>query len=301
MIRVGCCGFPTSMSQYFQNFNTVEINRTFYQYPETKTVEGWRQKAPEHFSFTVKAHQDVTHKAKMKVKDESLSAFEHMKQICKKLNAPVLLFQTPGSFTPTMLSDAEDFFMAINCEEMALAWETRGPAWQAPETREKLRRILENLNVTHVTDPFLTLPAYVGEVAYFRLHGLGERMYYYQYTDEELRKLKELTAPYEHKAKEVYIFFNNLAMLEDAKRFKQYLSSGAFPKITAQTGLASVKSVVQKTRYPTTKSALIRKLGWRLAETEQAQQIRLETLLKNLHSKNYSSAEELLNELRTYL
>jgi uncharacterized protein YecE (DUF72 family) len=289
------------MSQYFQNFNIVELNRTFYQYPETKTVEGWRQKAPEHFVFTIKAHQDITHKAKMKVKDESLSAFERMKQICGTLNSRVLLFQTPGSFTPAMLSDAEDFFMAINREELALAWETRGSGWQSPETREKLRRTLENLNVAHVIDPFLALPAYVGEVCYFRLHGLGERMYYYQYTDEELRKLEGLTAPYEHKAKEVYVFFNNLSMFEDAKRFKKYLSSGAFPKITAQTGLGSVKEIIQKTRYPTTKSTLIRKLGWRLAETEQGQQIRFETLLKNLPSKSYDSAEELLTELRTLL
>jgi uncharacterized protein YecE (DUF72 family) len=301
MIKVGCCGFPTSMSQYFQNFNTVEINRTFYQYPETKTVEGWRQKAPEHFVFTVKAHQDITHKAKMKVKDESLSAFERMKRICKTLNSHVLLFQTPGSFTSIMLSDAEDFFMAINREELALAWETRGPAWQSPETHEKLHRILENLSVAHVTDPFRALPAYVGEAAYFRLHGLSERMYYYQYTDEELRKLKELAAPYERKAKIVYVFFNNLSMFEDAKRFKQYLFSGVFPKITVQTGLASVKSVVQKTRYPTTKSVLIRKLGWRLVETEQGQQIRLEILLENLLSKSYNSAEELVTELRTLL
>jgi uncharacterized protein YecE (DUF72 family) len=121
MIKVGCCGFPTSMNQYFQNFNIVELNRTFYQYPETRTVEGWRQKAPEHFVFTVKAHQDITHKARMKVKDESLSAFERMKRICRTLNPHVLLFQTPGSFTPTMFSDAEDFFMAINREELALA------------------------------------------------------------------------------------------------------------------------------------------------------------------------------------
>ena len=90
-------------------------------------------------------------------------------------------------------------------------------------------------------------------------------------------------------------------MFEDAKRFKQYLSRGAFSKITAQTGLASVKSVVQKTRYPVTKNALIKKLGWRLIETEQGQQIRLETLLKNLLSKSYNSAEELLTELKTLL
>jgi uncharacterized protein YecE (DUF72 family) len=224
-----------------------------------------------------------------------------MKRICKTLNSRMLLFQTPSSFTPALLSDAEDFFATINRDELALAWETRGPAWQLPETHERLRRILENLNLVHVTDPFRVLPAHAGEVAYFRLHGLGERMYYYQYTDEELHKLRELTVPYERIAKEVYVFFNNLSMFEDAKRFKQYLFSGAFPKITAQTGLASVKSVIQKTRYPTTKPLLISSLGWRLVEIEQGQQIRLETLLKSLLFESYSSAEELLAELRTLL
>jgi uncharacterized protein YecE (DUF72 family) len=289
------------MSQYFQNFNIVELNRTFYEYPETRTAEGWRQKAPEHFVFTVKAHQDITHKARMKVKDESLSAFERIKRICRTLNSHALIFQTPGSFTPATLSDAEDFFTAINREELALSWETRGPDWQIPETREKLRRTLENLSVAHVTDPFLALPAHVSKVAYFRLHGLGERMYYYQYTDEELRRLKELTAPYEREAEEVYVFFNNLSMFEDAKRFKQYLSSGVFPRITAQAGLASVKSVIQRTRYPATKSVLIRKLGWRLVETEQGQQIRLETVLEKLPPRSYNNVEDLLTELGTLL
>jgi uncharacterized protein YecE (DUF72 family) len=80
----------------------------------------------------------MTRKAKMKVKDESLSAFERMKRICKTLNSRMLLFQTPASFTPTMLSDTEDFCMAINREELALAWETRGPAWQSPQTARAL-------------------------------------------------------------------------------------------------------------------------------------------------------------------
>ena len=57
------------------------MNSTFYQYPREKTVEGWREKAPKDFEFTVKAHQDISHKAKVKVEKASLQAFERMKQI----------------------------------------------------------------------------------------------------------------------------------------------------------------------------------------------------------------------------
>ena len=96
-----------------------------------------------------------------------------------------------------------------------MAWETRGPMWEKPDVREKLGRVLERLDVTHATDTFTVLPAYTGDVAYFRLHGLGERMYYYQYSDLELRRLKELVIPYERDGKTVYVLFNNLAMFED--------------------------------------------------------------------------------------
>ena len=68
----------------------MELNSTFYQYPREKTVEGWREKAPKDFEFTVKAHQDISHKTKLKAEETSLQAFERMKQICKTLNSKIL-------------------------------------------------------------------------------------------------------------------------------------------------------------------------------------------------------------------
>jgi len=50
-------------------------------------------------------------------------------------------------------------------------------------------------------------------------------------------------------------------MLEDGVRFMEYLVNGTFPKVTCSTGLASIKEVIEKTRYPTSKSVLIKKVG----------------------------------------
>ncbi|MEM2970878.1 MAG: DUF72 domain-containing protein [Candidatus Bathyarchaeia archaeon] len=299
MIKVGCCGFPTSMKKYFEKFSLVELNNTFYQYPKEKTVEGWRIKAPENFEFTVKAHQDISHKSKIKIDEASLQAFERMKQICKTLNSKVLLIQTPGSFKPDKLGDAEKFFTEINREDLILVWETRGPAWEKPEVYEKLGKVLEKVDVTHVTDPFRIMPAYTGKAAYFRLHGLGEQMYYYQYSDVELQKLKELVTPYEKRGKEVYVLFNNLSMFDDGIRFVEYLSKGKFPKITGSTGLDSIREVIEKTRYPTTKAMLMKRLGWRLVEEEEGKQIRLSTFLADLPAKTYKNPEELLKDIKS--
>jgi len=294
MIKVGCCGFPISMKKYSENFSLVELNSTFYQYPRMETVEGWREKAPENFDFTVKAHQDISHKAKMKVEEASLQAFERMKQICKTLNSKIMLIQTPGSFRQDRLGEAEKFFREVNREGLVLVWETRGPAWETNEAYKRLGQVLEKLDVTHVTDPFRVMPAYTGKIAYFRLHGLGEQMYYYQYSNMELEKLEELITPYEKEGKDVYVLFNNLSMFEDGVRFMEYLAKGTFPKITSSTGLASIKELIEKTRYPTSKSALIKKVGWRLVEVDEGKQARLSTFLDDLPSKSYKNVEDLL-------
>ena len=159
MIKVGCAGFPTSMERCFGNFRLVELNSTFYQYPREKTVEGWREKAPKDFEFTVKAHQDISHKAKLKVEETSLQAFGRMKQICKTLNSKILLIQTPCSLRLDKLADAEKFFREVNRENLVLVWETRGPAWETPEAHKKekfwknwmLRMLLTRLELCQPT------------------------------------------------------------------------------------------------------------------------------------------------------
>jgi uncharacterized protein YecE (DUF72 family) len=237
----------------------------------------------------------------MKADDVSLEAFGRMIEICEALKSRVLVFQMPGSFRPDRLGDVEEFFGRVDHGDLVLVWETRGTDWERPEVREKLGEILEKFDVTHVTDPFMVMPAYVGEVAYFRLHGLGERMYYYQFSDAELERLKELVSPYEEKGKDVYVLFNNLSMFVDGMRFAEYLLKGSFPKITGSTGLASVKEVLERARYPASKSTLIRKVGWKLVEIEEGKQIRLREVLTELPSKNFRSADEVLDFVKDLL
>ena len=285
------------MKKYHEKFRLVELNSTFYRYPKTSTVLRWRRKAPENFEFTVKAHQEISHKHKFKI-EPSVKAFEQIKKICDTLSARILLIQTPGSLRPDKLPDAQEFFNKINRERLMVVWETRGTSWDEPKTREKLAKVLQELDVSHVTDPFRNMPAYTGEVAYFRLHGLGERMYYYQYTDVELKKLYYFVEPLESEGKEIYVLFNNLSMFDDGLRFMHYLETGSFRSITGAVGLESVKKVIERTRYPATKSVLLKRLGWRLVEVEEGKQVRLDRFLKDLPSKVYESVDKVLSKIK---
>ncbi len=60
-IHVGTCGFCEARAKYFQDFDTVEVQQTFYRIVPDRTLERWKREAPKDFVFSMKAFQGVTH------------------------------------------------------------------------------------------------------------------------------------------------------------------------------------------------------------------------------------------------
>jgi len=295
MLKIGCCGYPVNTRKYQETFTVVELNSTFYKYPRPQTAKRWRETALNGFEFTVKVHQDITHKYRMTLERTSES-INTIKVICNILDAKVILFQTPASYGPDRIQEAAKFFEHLSRDDLTVVWEPRGPLWQKPEILEKLKTVLERIDVSHVTDPFLAMPVYTGKVAYFRLHGHGERMYYYQYSNDELRSLREKMRRLETSGKQVYVFFNNLTMFQDAQRFLSFVKSGVFQKLET-SNRETLEKVLKRIRYPTTKNTLISQIGWRLIELEDQRQVRMAKLFRKLVYEVYSSPEAIVSEL----
>ena len=83
---------------YSRLFDFVEVNSTFYQIPNLKTVESWRRQVPPDFEFSVRCNSIVTHKYGFQHTEEALNAFEDMITICKTLRSEILHAQTPAAF-----------------------------------------------------------------------------------------------------------------------------------------------------------------------------------------------------------
>lgn len=49
-----------------QNFDTVEVNTSFYRIPKQETVAAWQAATPEHFLFAPKLWRGITHYRKLK-------------------------------------------------------------------------------------------------------------------------------------------------------------------------------------------------------------------------------------------
>ena len=241
-VSVGCCGwsylderefaglikrkYSSKLQAYVQLFSTVEINSTFYQLPRLTTAQKWRSEADvinESFEFTVKAYQGITHLHRFS--GESVSLFSQLKEICRALRAPILLFQSPASFRPTgaSLTGIRSFFEKIEREGLILAWEPRGKWYDDPNL---IAEICEECGLVHCVDPFRNDALAFGEAkrAYFRLHGFGRpSMYHYDFSDEELQRLHLMLKSLASSLRQIYVFFNNVSCYGNGLEFMELL------------------------------------------------------------------------------
>jgi len=239
-VYVGCCGFAKGMKIYFQTYDTVEVQKTFYRLPRESTLEKWRNTAPSNFIFNLKVFQGITHDVKsptwkksgiknyrelsgrvgyLRPTEEVFEYWDKMLKYAEIVKARVLVIQLPASFRDVEENwrNAGDFFAGIKRDGFLLGVELRG--WSIDRVEEFCRRF----ELIDVCDLMVRTPTFLlDEVAYFRLHGSyvkGRINYRHKYSDEELQKLAELISKLD--AKEVFLMFNNIYMGEDSLRFRE--------------------------------------------------------------------------------
>ena len=242
-IKIGCSSFynqywkkifyPEELERakwfdfYCSEFNTYEMNGTFYKFPTLKIMENWYRKAPEVFSFSVKAPKEITHTKKLIGCEKLIADFY---KICKeglKDKLGCILFQLPPSYHYS----PEKLLHII--EQLDSSFENvvefRHESWWIPEVwNELFKNNIVFCSVSHPQLPdnvFTQFPS-----VYVRLHG-RKTMFYSSYSSEELIDLKEVILNAD-KSKKVWIYFNNTAntsgimnALEMKKRLQKNNSS----------------------------------------------------------------------------
>ena len=62
------------LSYLAQHYPVVEVDSTFYRSPSPKMVEGWRDRTPPGFAFSLKVPQTITHEKMLLDCDEEVAA-----------------------------------------------------------------------------------------------------------------------------------------------------------------------------------------------------------------------------------
>src|SRR3982750_1075880 len=192
-IHVGCSGwvyrhwrgifYPEGLPQkrwferYAEEFDTVEINASFYRLPLASTFEGWRNKAPPGFRYAVKVNRFITHMKKLLDCAEAADQFIALARPLGETLGP-LLYQLPPSLKLD-LARLENFL--------------------APPGASFCVHDMPGSKTERIA---------VGPIAYVRFHG-GEGKYWGRHSDEGLLSWTDWIVEQSRQGRSVWCYFNN--------------------------------------------------------------------------------------------
>jgi uncharacterized protein YecE (DUF72 family) len=118
------------LEHYSATFRTVEVNMTFRRALTESIAAKWRAAAAPGFRFAIKAHQRITHHARLRDPAEHLPFFVERCRLLGDALGPVL-FQTP----PNLARDDDRLaaFVAEWPRDLSAAFEFRHDSWFDPE------------------------------------------------------------------------------------------------------------------------------------------------------------------------
>ena len=217
--HIGCSGFhykewkdffyPVGLAQskwfdhYAQQFNTLELNVTFYRFPQLKFLENWYNKSPEGFSFSAKVPRLITHYKQFKETTSLMNDFYNKLQLGLKEKLACVLFQLP----PQLQYSDEVLERMIGNINPAFTnvVEFRHSSWW----NKKVYKQLKENNIIFCGHSYPKLPDDVvvnNTSAYYRFHGVPV-LYKSSYEEEALQNV--LNSLQKSKSRINFIYFNN--------------------------------------------------------------------------------------------
>lgn len=189
---------------YAREFDSVEVNYSFYRLPLRSVFESWHNQVEPDFLFAVKASRYITHIKKLKEPEEPLRRLmESAGGLGPKLGP--ILFQ----LAPNWHADIErlrGFLEALRAyPDIQATFEFRHPSWLVPEVYVLLEAADVALCIPVRKDVPLTIRL-TAPWTYIRIHG-GEHGL--GLTDEEVRTWAARIADFRRDGVDTYIYFNN--------------------------------------------------------------------------------------------
>lgn len=229
--------YPADMKKGFltylaNEFNTVEVNASFYRLPTLETFKKWYAETPDHFLFSVKLSRYITHIRRLEDVKQGLERFlNNATGLDKKLG--VILIQLPPNIKYEE-ERLEKFFDDLNEITPTLpfrprfALEPRNKSFM--ENREDLIKILKKQKIALVFPHSAKIPSFpaedenvISDFVYARFHGPSE-FAASRYGKELLMPWAEKMVHWLNRGLDVYAYFNNDSnghAIHDARDLKE--------------------------------------------------------------------------------
>ncbi len=206
---------------YAAEFNTCEVNSTYYAIPGPSSLRAMAEKTGEGFLFSIKANQEMTHQ-----RENNASVFKAFRQVLEPIISAgklgCILAQFPNSFRPNQRNWEYLTLFRERVDELPVVIEFRNAQWLTDELFDWLRHL--DLGFCCVDEPQLPnllppLAEVTSKIGYVRFHGRNSakwwqhehayERYDYSYSSSELSEWLPKIKKLDKIAEKTFVFANN--------------------------------------------------------------------------------------------
>lgn len=195
------------LDHYLRQYNTTELNSSYYRWPGEAAFQRWRRRLPEGFLLSVKAPGLLTHVKRLYSPENWVATIHrHLARLGSRQG--ILLVQTPPTFAVDYARLA--YFLEQIPADLRIAIEFRHSSWH----QEEIFQLLECHRAAYCVMSGAHLPCILratAPVVYARLHGPDHNhLYAGSYSNDDLHwwadRIREWAF---HQGRQVFVYFNN--------------------------------------------------------------------------------------------
>lgn len=142
-------GTKDELRYYGNQFNSIELNATFYNLPSNQQVIKWKNKTPPHFKFFPKITNTISHyKRLINIQQPLIQYCDAISNFEEKLG--MVFLQLHDNFKPKEYDKLENFVKEFP-KVIPLAIELRNEDWFLDyEIFQKVYQLFHNYNITNI-------------------------------------------------------------------------------------------------------------------------------------------------------
>ncbi|QEW01982.1 DUF72 domain-containing protein [Microbacterium lushaniae] len=198
-------GTRDQLARYVQEFDTVELNTSFYRWPRAERFAAWRDRLPPGFELAIKAPRGVTHARSLQLTPEWQERIATGLAAVGSKRGPFLAQLPPGAERDDARLTA---FLEGLPPDSRPVMELRHPSW----VDEAVFQILERHGAAYCVMSGAGLPCVLRATAsfvYVRLHGPDDTLYNGSYSPDAIAWWADRIREWLAQGRDVYAYFNN--------------------------------------------------------------------------------------------
>jgi uncharacterized protein YecE (DUF72 family) len=194
-----------------EQFDTVEVNTSFYRIPASETIAAWQEATPAQFKFALKLWRGITHYKKLINAAEFTRRFLDVADVLDTKRRGPLLIQLPPNQSKD-LAKLDTYLRELRgllTTRWNVALEFRHDSWLDPEVYRLLDKHRAALCIHDMPGKAATNTPNDAPFIYMRRHGTAEGRYAGSYSEEQLEHDADDVRKWTKERKSVYVYYNN--------------------------------------------------------------------------------------------